>query len=56
MKKNWTIYGIETWEDNPVDTCDFSSGYEWRYQKFADLQRHQSRSYRMIANRSSFNS
>jgi len=24
------MYGIETREDNPVDT---SSGYEWRYQK-----------------------
>ena len=27
------IYGIETWEDNPEDTCDLCSGYAWRYLK-----------------------
>ena len=32
---NWFVVSvneIETWEDNPVDTCDLPSGYEWRCQ------------------------
>ena len=38
LELDYILYEIETWEDNPVDTCDLCSGYEWQYQKLQKLQ------------------